>query len=923
MSRFAPAPLLLCLLATGARTEGAAQVLPGVANADGRNGTRFRSEVVVVNAGAAEALVRFRLVPGSGTAPAPTERRLAPGATLLLGNALEELWGLSGTFGSLEIESETPLALAGATRNVAAPAGTYGVGLGALRPLEPGGTAHAAWLSHSGDGPGGSRANLTVALLDPGSEATLEVRDERGALVGSRTLRADVPVTWQGSLPEVTGGASVDPGSATLRVAAGRAAGFVSTVDNATGDGLLCPFTAVGGGEADLLLDGVARGPGARGTRWTSGLRVLNPGVGALLVSVDAAGVSPVPPLRRVELTVAAGGLVVLEDALGALGAAEGSAGGLRLRAAGPLLLAAATTTPDPAGGPGRFGVAQAALPRRGGLAGAGDSVTLPGLRLDADGTTRTNVALLADSTGASATLVLRDAPGAILASTAVSLGSSEWRQRSLAEWFGVAEAAPGSRVDVTVETGALHASATVIDGGTGDAVARPAVPLPATLEGAAPGPPAGGGTTLTLGAPAGRIRPLLGVNVGPGPAGEATVDLTDAYHAAGVTAIRTHDYYGPLDMATLYPDQGADPASPASYDFAASDAVFARILEGGFEPYLRLGDSWSAAPGYPPAVPRRPTNPANWVRAAVEVVRRYDDAARWAGRPLRHVEVWNEPDNGRFWDGTHEEFVSLFVAAVSALKAEFPHLPVGGPGFAPSGALAPQGQALTRALVAGLAGAGVAPDFLSFHVYSNDPEVYRTITRFYRDELDRNGLAAVELHVNEWHTETRNATKADALALRTGGRGAAIVTAAQVVLQEEGIAESCVYRGPDPSASAPEFYGFFFADGRPKRPGLALGLWKGIADHAERLALTASRASGPALYALAGRDGAGRTAILVANPSAEATTIRVARDDGVDVAGARLEVVSDASEETVVRVVAGERFEVPGWSALLVSLLP
>jgi len=74
--------------------------------------------------------------------------------------------------------------------------------------------------------------------------------------------------------------------------------------------------------------------------------------------------------------------------------------------------------------------------------------------------------------------------------------------------------------------------------------------------------------------------------------------------------------------MATIYPDQNADPSDPASYDFAASDEVFAAILAGGFEPYLRLGDSWNNAPRFPAADPRRPTNPGNWTRAAVEVVR-------------------------------------------------------------------------------------------------------------------------------------------------------------------------------------------------------------------------------------------------------------------------------------------------------------
>jgi len=49
----------------------------------------------------------------------------------------------------------------------------------------------------------------------------------------------------------------------------------------------------------------------------------------------------------------------------------------------------------------------------------------------------------------------------------------------------------------------------------------------------------------------------------------------------------------------------------------------------------------------------------------------------------------------------------------------------------------------------------------------------------------------------------------------------------------------------------------------------------------------------------------------------------RVVRQDGAPVEGARLDVVSDAAEEIAVKGVAGDRFEVPGFSTLLVTLAP
>jgi hypothetical protein len=230
----------------------------------------------------------------------------------------------------------------------------------------------------------------------------------------------------------------------------------------------------------------------------------------------------------------------------------------------------------------------------------------------------------------------------------------------------------------------------------------------------------------------------------------------------------------------------------------------------------------------------------------------------------------------------------------------------------------------MTRGLLDRLRADGVAIDFLSWHSYSNDPEVVRSMARFYRTELDARGFASVPTVVDEWNTETRNATPADALALRAGGRGAAILSATWVVLQEEGIVESSVYRGPDPSMNAPQFYGLFYADARPKRTGLAFGLWKRLADHPERLSLAASRAAGaPVLYALAGRSASGEVALLVANPSATATSVKVVRADGSPPACLRVTEVSDASDAVIARTVAGDTAAVPAYGTLLVVPAP
>ncbi len=90
-------------------------------------------------------------------------------------------------------------------------------------------------------------------------------------------------------------------------------------------------------------------------------------------------------------------------------------------------------------------------------------------------------------------------------------------------------------------------------------------------------------------------IKPLLGVNAGPAPVGEAeTVDLSSEYTALGVNYVRTHDFYGPLDLAVMYPDRTADPAVKDSYNFTESDLRWRAIVDCGAQPYFRLGDSYS-----------------------------------------------------------------------------------------------------------------------------------------------------------------------------------------------------------------------------------------------------------------------------------------------------------------------------------------
>lgn len=430
---------------------------------------------------------------------------------------------------------------------------------------------------------------------------------------------------------------------------------------------------------------------------------------------------------------------------------------------------------------------------------------------------------------------------------------------------------------------------------------------------------PVQSGPMIAIGSATGtNIAPLLGVNIGPAPDVPGNADLTQAYRQLGVNLIRTHDYYGPLDMTMMYPDRKRDPADPSAYDFGASDAMWRAILGGRFEPYFRLGDSWNNA--RPPA---NAEERANWVRAAVEVVRHYR-SGQWNGftTPFRYVEIWNEPDNRHFWPPPHTppEYFQLYVETARALKQAFPELLVGGPGITPMGAFAPPGQKWLRSFLAYVSTNGAPLDFFSWHLYSNDPRDWVRAARFYRNELDAIGFRATQMHVTEWNTDVKRIgdISPEALALRTGGKGAAILTAAWIAMQENDVAVSTFYRGPDPAMEAPTFYGMFYANGQPKRVALAFSLWARLVAHPQRLAVSSTLET--SLWVLAGRDAAGETALLVANPTGASLHYTLA---GAEARPLRLLQVNDASDQVQSLTADGGDIAIADETVQLVIITP
>jgi len=418
-------------------------------------------------------------------------------------------------------------------------------------------------------------------------------------------------------------------------------------------------------------------------------------------------------------------------------------------------------------------------------------------------------------------------------------------------------------------------------------------------------------------------IAPLLGVGGGPLPASRSPEypALTAQYHDIGVTMIRTHDMGGPLDMATIYPDQNADPHDPASYDFAASDELFAAIVDNGFEPYLRLGDSMGTAPDMPKLEHRAPTNPDNWGLAAVEVVRHYDEMSRQAGVPLRYVEIWNEPNYEVFWDASPREFYELFAKTAIAIKAEFPHLMVGGPGLASSGgSITSQGEQYTQRFLEFLRHEKTPLDFFSWHVYSSDATTYTQLANFYREQLEAYGYADAEIHITEWNTAMKGEDETDAV--RNTARGASLMSAAWIALQQGGVDVSTFYRGNESGQHGN--MGLFAVDGTPKPMALAFSLWAKMAAHPQQLPYTLTGSPDPhPVWALAGQNEEGEIAVLIVNASDTPTSWKVLFSQGEAAQEATLYQVSDEDAALQVYTLNETAAEIGAYTVQLLIVTP
>lgn len=251
-----------------------------------------------------------------------------------------------------------------------------------------------------------------------------------------------------------------------------------------------------------------------------------------------------------------------------------------------------------------------------------------------------------------------------------------------------------------------------------------------------------------------GKFKPLNATNGGPWHCrykkDQWRSNFSD-YKAARIPYSRCHDsnfasvYGGPYsyDITAVFPDFGADPLDPASYDFACTDEAVLTALDAGTETFFRLGECIEHQIKKHATIP--PADFGKWAVICEHVIRHFNEG--WADGlrlNIRYWEIWNEPEGALTWGGTREQFFDLYETAAKHLKACFPGLKIGGPALYDLGYCEEFLKEMSRR--------GVEMDFLSWHIYCVDPRQLADSARSFRALMDRYGYGKSESILNEWN---------------------------------------------------------------------------------------------------------------------------------------------------------------------------
>ena len=271
-----------------------------------------------------------------------------------------------------------------------------------------------------------------------------------------------------------------------------------------------------------------------------------------------------------------------------------------------------------------------------------------------------------------------------------------------------------------------------------------------------------------------GKIRPALhSSGFGPTICSQTAQDLADV-KSMGYAFARTHDWalINPnervVDYFHIFPLMHLDAKDPKNYVFGPTDYLLKRTREeAGLDVFYRLGTSIEHSGKKIHFNALIPDDFEKVAEIFAGTVRHYN--CGWANGHqwnIKYWEIWNEPEGiENMWcpkEGTEglsneqlaakraecrAQFVKFFVTVLKRLKGEFgDSIKVGGP------ALCGFNEVWLKDILDACKAAGIAPDFISWHGYRDDPMRFCDEGDKGRKLLDGYGFKKCEMIVNEWH---------------------------------------------------------------------------------------------------------------------------------------------------------------------------
>ncbi len=333
-------------------------------------------------------------------------------------------------------------------------------------------------------------------------------------------------------------------------------------------------------------------------------------------------------------------------------------------------------------------------------------------------------------------------------------------------------------------------------------------------------------------------LKDLSGIISGPLPSHNSYApDLTDGLRDIGIASIRNNDYGDDrLDMERMfnclgslsdslasYPNWKGSPSDTNNYQWGASDTLFQSILDGGFEPFFRVGGE---AGCHIEGIEHEYQGPRmeeeeNFIEAVKVVVKHYLEF-NGAIQNFEYLDLWTEYPNTKFWDRSARDFNEFWNKLYVALKSEFPQLKIGGPGFIVRFYENTETSSEIKKAISFLTHLydnNTKPDWLGFHyIFNSVPLFQKNIDYFKKLLAGEAPFESVPWHNSNFFSDTElicdayMVTKAyqDSLgnlviltptqidAFYNRSKGASFLTAYWILLQRNRIEKAYYYRTGD-----------------------------------------------------------------------------------------------------------------------------